>query len=1110
MIDKSIQDKINEFRKKYYLNQIIKGSIFTSLTFLALYALFVTFEGIFWFTPLVRTVLFLLMVFATLFVFYKTLLFPILNYFQIKEPISDEQAAVIIGNHFPEIADKLLNYIQLSKNEQANQILSYALEQKKFNILPFDYKQVINIRVNWKYLRYVFIPVLFILFLFAFAPEVVTKGTYRLINFTKPFSPPPPFSIKILNLPKKIIDNEDFTLNIQIEGKQIPKELYVYYKESQNSDFQPILLKQLTNNQFQHNFSSLHNDFEFYVGNELYHSEIYSVQVIKRPYIQDFYVTIHYPAYTGLPSEKLLPNVGDISVLKGSIVTWTLNPKGNIKTAYIQANPYLYFKNNVANKQIFKSENYSIHLISDENLRNVDTVNYQIQVIEDKYPEVQIISPNLEFALPTNGFLPLEYEISDDFGFSSLWFNYRFIKSNNPNKVSDKFQSKLLTKQLPSKFLKTVNLIDLFEINMEQGDVLEYSLTVFDNDAISGFKSTTSQIYKVNYMSISELYENQDKFQEKIEENLRNSLNENEKLVDKFEKFQKKLLENKSLDYEQKKEIQEFVKQQQKTFENIQNLKDDLNQMQQNAEMNDMYSEETIQKMEQLQNLIKEIENSDLRKQLDELLNKLNKNDDNRSLKQQLEQIQYKQENLQYDLERIQQLYKKLKAYQKADEILKKLEDLKQQQETLNQLTKEKNDKEDLKKIEEKQKQIENQFNQLKQDLNDLEKLNKDAGNDISDKMNEIKQTHQNIHNDLQKSSEQLNQSQKTKASQSQQNAITNMEKMKKQISEMMQEEESDETAENYETLRNLLKNLLKLSFNQEEIRDKTKKLRYNDPLLKKYLAEQKKLRDNMEMVKDSLFELAKRVFQIKKYVTDEVGIINMHMDNSIKFMSTLQVPNANNSQHYVMTSLNNLANMLTESLDQMQQQMKAQQNQKGGGGACKRPGGNNPSMQGLAKQQSKLNQMIQDMFNQGGQDPSKLEQMAKEQESIRLGLKQMYEKISKEIGEKGGLGNISKIMQDMQETEKELLNKQITAELLKRQQQILSRMLDYDKSIRQRDLDNKRQSKTGTDKFRASPTNTYDSNPQNFMNKENLIKNKLIYTKNYQNIIDNYFNSIK
>jgi hypothetical protein len=333
---------------------------------------------------------------------------------------------------------------------------------------------------------------------------------------------------------------------------------------------------------------------------------------------------------------------------------------------------------------------------------------------------------------------------------------------------------------------------------------------------------------------------------------------------------------------------------------------------------------------------------------------------------------------------------------------------------------------------------------------------------------------------------------------------------MKKQISEMMQEEESDETAENYETLRNLLKNLLKLSFNQEELRDKTKKLRYNDPLLKKYLAEQKKLRDNMEMVKDSLFELAKRVFQIKKYVTDEVGIINMHMDNSIKFMSTLQVPNANNSQHYVMTSLNNLANMLTESLDQMQQQMKAQQNQKGGGGACKRPGGNNPSMQGLAKQQSKLNQMIQDMFNQGGQDPSKLEQMAKEQESIRLGLKQMYEKISKEIGEKGGLGNISKIMQDMQETEKELLNKQITAELLKRQQQILSRMLDYDKSIRQRDLDNKRQSKTGTDKFRSSPTNTYDSNPQNFMNKENLIKNKLIYTKNYQNIIDNYFNSIK
>ncbi len=1110
MIDKTIYDKLNEFRKKYYLNQIIRGSIFTFLSFLALYSLFVTFEGIFWFTPFIRTLFFLSLVFVPSFVFYKTLFFPLLNYFEIKKPISDEEASKIIGEHFPEISDKLLNYIQLSKNEQANAIFLAALEQKKFNVLPFDFKQVINLNVNLKKSRYVLIPLLFLLFLFLLAPEVITKGTYRLINFSKPFSPPPPFTIIIKNLPSKIIDNDSYELNIEVNGSQLPKELFLYYKENQNSDFQPISLKKINTSKFHHLFSSVHNDFQFYVGNDLFKTEIYNVDVVKRPYIQDFEVTIYYPSYTGLPSEKLLPNVGDFSVLKGSNVEWKLNPKGNIKEAFLGFNSIIPFQNQKATKNILNSESYFIQLISNQNLTNIDTVRYQIQVIEDKFPEVQIISPNPEFSLPNNGFLPLVYEINDDYGFSSLLLNYRFLKSNNPSKVSKNFKTKVLSKQFNSKFIRNEINLDFFDLNMEQGDLIEYSLTIFDNDAVSGFKSSTSQLYKVNYLSVNELYENNEKLQEKVEENLENSINDNEKLNEKFDKLQKKLLENKTLDYEQKKEIQEFIKQQQKVFENIQNLKEDLNEIKQNSQMNDLYNDETLQKMEQLQNLIKEMENSDLKKQLDELLNKLNKNDENRSIKQQMEQIQYKQENLQYDLERIQQLYKQLKANQKADEIQKKLEDIKQQQETLNQLTKEKNDKEDLKKIAEKEKELENKMNQLKEDLKDLEKLNKDAGRDISDKMQDINKTQQDIQQDLQKSSEQLNQNQKSKASQSQQNATKNMEKMQQQISDMMQEEESDETAENYESLRNLLKNLLKLSFNQEDLRDKTKKLKYNDPLLKKYLIEQKKLRDNMEMVKDSLQELAKRVFQIKKYVTDEVNIINLHMDNTIKFLSQLQVPNANNSQHYVMTSLNNLANMLTESLDQMQQQMKAQQNQKGGGGACKKPGGNNPSMQGLAKQQSKLNQMLQDMMNQSGQDPARLEQMGKEQEAIRKGLKEMFDKISKEMGEKGGLGNMSKILQDMEETEKELFNKQLTAELLKRQQQILSRMLDYDKSIRQRDLDNKRQSTTGKDINRNSPNNIFESNPNIFINKENINRTKINYTKTYQMIIDNYYNKIK
>ena len=73
----------------------------------------------------------------------------------------------------------------------------------------------------------------------------------------------------------------------------------------------------------------------------------------------------------------------------------------------------------------------------------------------------------------------------------------------------------------------------------------------------------------------------------------------------------------------------------------------------------------------------------------------------------------------------------------------------------------------------------------------------------------------------------------------------------------------------------------------------------------------------------------AKRVFQIEKFVTDESNTIVKSMKSASEALDNKQVFRVTENQHQSMTSINNLANMLTDVMEQMQQQMQSSQQQE-------------------------------------------------------------------------------------------------------------------------------------------------------------------------------------
>jgi hypothetical protein len=173
---------------------------------------------------------------------------------------------------------------------------------------------------------------------------------------------------------------------------------------------------------------------------------------------------------------------------------------------------------------------------------------------------------------------------------------------------------------------------------------------------------------------------------------------------------------------------------------------------------------------------------------------------------------------------------------------------------------------------------------------------------------------------------------------------------------------------------------------------------------------------------------------------------------------------------------------------------MMQQQMQMSGKGSksCSKPGkpGGSSQMKSMQQLQQQLNEQLKEMRE--GQKPGEkpgssgqkmseqLARMAAQQAAIRKQMESFRDQL-KEEG-RGNDGNVAKMLEDMEKTEKDIVNKKITQETIERQQDILTRLLKSEKAEREREEEQRRESTEARD--------NKISNPENF-DQYNKIKNR-------------------
>lgn len=1050
--DDLLIEKVNIFIRKYHYNNLLRGLIFLSAGIFSAYLVIAITEYYGNFNTTVRTLLFYFFILLNAILFTWLVLPPLLATLNIKKPIDHFTAAEIIGKHFSSVNDSLLNTLQLKQqlvlDSQHRELLEASIKHRTERLRPISFPSAIDLRENNRYLKWAIPPAAIIIVIAFAAPSVLTESTTRLIHHNTFYAPKAPFQFQIKNTELEAVQGQDLKLNVMLTGNNFPDNVYI---ETAGTTFK---LDKKSVGRFSFLFNNLQQNIRFRLSGNGYLSPAYDIRVHPKPVLLHINARLNYPAYIKKKTEQI-NNAGDLTVPAGTVINWDL---------YTQNASDLLFSLNQDTQRLFPTKSgvfthierilnpgtYMIKATNKEVSSN-DSAVYRINVITDGPPAIQADerpdSVSMK-ALYFNG------HIQDDHGFSGLTLVYRIGAGKNIREVRKPVKADLNGNQ--SGFFY---YWDLRSIGLKPGESLSYYFEVADNNAVNGPKTAHTPEKTLNIPDAPTLANQLNAGTVAVKQKMASAVKLAGQVEKSAQKLSESLLDKKTLSFDEKKQVEDLLQKRKDLDALIKEIQNDNKKNLYNRQENQQQTQELLDMQKQIENLFNNVLDEKTRGMLEKLQQMLQQNQKD-ATREGLSKMQMDNKSLKKELGRILELYKKLDFEQKVNETVNRLHQLSAEQQKLADQSKQNgNSSSDL----QRQQALNQQFEDIKQALGELKKTSELNGNKQS--FNDTQKQQQEISKDMQQGAEALKNNNRKQASDAQQQAAQKMQQMAQQMQQEDAEGQQSGNSINTRELRELLKALVNSSFAQEKIMQSLRGMGSTDPGYSDIAQKQKDIKDNLKTSEDSLYALSRRVPQIQSSVNKEITTINDHINQALDDLGEHKTPEALRGQQFAMTAMNNIALMLNEALDQLQKQKS-----KSGKGK-----GNQQSLSQLSKMQQQLNKNMQQareqMQKQGNQPQGKSGQgsmseqfakMARQQQLIRQSLQQLNRENNKDG--KNGLGNLDKISKEMEQTENDLVNRKITDEALRRQQQIQTRLLEAEKAEQQREQDDKRESKAAQD----------------------------------------------
>jgi hypothetical protein len=885
-----IEQKLKRFISKYYCNALIRGAILFMALGLLYFLFTVVIEYFLWLNPLGRTILFGMFIVMELFLLVRFVGVPLARLLQLFRGINFRDASTIIGIHFPEVSDKLINVLQLHRNGGDDELTWASINQKSEQLKPIPFTLAIDYKRNKKFLPYLAIPLVIIAgLLFTGNNEVLTDSAKRVADYNNEYLPPAPFNFTILNADLNTLQRRDFKLNVEVSGRKLPENASINFND------QMYFLTQESPGKFSFIFSKPLEPTEFYLSANEVRSNKFLLAVNHVPILNGLELFLDYPTHTGKQDDKLV-STGNAIVPQGTNIIWKLNTSKTTQVDFISAVDRNSFQGKdgsfVFSKAVLHPFKYSI-TTSNENIKDYEILQFKIEVVKDEYPELDLKMKRDSIDSEVRYF---KGQVSDDYGIRKVQLVVY------PSEEVLKTKSYDLGSNLGTfdQFLYTFP----GNLPLKAGNSYEYYFEVFDNDAVNNYKSSKSEVFTYRKLSNDELEDQLLSKQKESVSNLEEALEDQAKQQEKLDELSKDQLQKKDRSFNDKRKLKQALKnqqkQEQKMRQELEKLKDNL---QKSSPQKDSLKELLEDRMQKSAEELKK--NEELLKELQEYQDKLEPEE----LKEKMDKAKNNSKKQKRNLEQLLELTKRYYVQQKFEQLGKELEKIAKKQKDQSDKSGTKNKKEDQDKLNEEYKNWEEELKELEDENDGLKEPMPMEFEPEESK--EIKEEQKQSSNDLENS--------KTPQAQKKQKSAS--EKMQKQAASMsaqMSAMSQEAMKEDSQSLRQILDNLIVFSKKEEDLMESTKEMSRLSSNLGKKLKMQKELEGAFEHVDDSLFALATRNPKIGQEVNKEVTDVYYYLEKSLEQIAEFEMQQGQLSQQFVLKGANTLADMLSNTLDAM------------------------------------------------------------------------------------------------------------------------------------------------------------------------------------------------
>jgi hypothetical protein len=840
--------------------------------------------------------------------------------------------------------------------------------------------------------------------------------------------------------------------------------------------------------------SFLDSSFYYYVTNQWASSDTFLVVVLEDPSIRKISLKYFYPDYINRRPDFIENSDGFMTVPQFTEIEMTIETTESVKEANIVFSDGAFQRMTSEGKahwttRFSPTESIGYHLSLTDQLDNTNSVvSRNINVIPDQHPMISFTYPARDTMMTQNNLFEVRLVASDDYGLRNLRIFYQI----NQNPMRDT----LLIRSASGNFVTLSHTFDFSRTPLFPGDEVEYFAEVFDNSPLHQ-KATTPR-FKLRFPSIEEIYRDLERQEEERSNTLSQAHQEIQEMQREFDLKRREMLRKDEMDWDDQRALEKFINDQRALNEMVENVAENYQQVIDSLEKNEAISSEMLEKMQRIQEIMEQISNDDLKRAMERMQESIE------SMNPQ--EIRAAMENFQFNMadfaEKLDQTLQLLQAIKNEQNLEQALEIAKEMHKMQDDLLKKTEQASDVSGLSDEQQRLEDKLQALMQQT---QKAIDDAqGSRDQNFRQDMQSIMDNLHNSdlsesLSESTDALQENRKSDAMKSQSQSLEQMSRMISRMQEMKDNMSSSGSQMMVEAVQTAIQRLLLIA---REHRAKTDRIG-NDPVpyMAAFISDFESLQltiNQLYLEPQILLALGQKFFAdlnftINAYRTFFTDIQNSRFNNHKNQTQDIQA-GINLVIFNLMQALNNMGEgegsgggSGMQSLMQSLKQMSAQQMMM------------NTITQGMLEQMSTSGNRVTNQMRQ------QMQEMAAEEQRLADNLKRLMQTNPEAQRHTNAL---QEMVSELEDIANRLRQNRVDQNLVDRQNRIMSRLLEIQRSINRRDNSNQRRGETATENLWDLPPDI-DLHFQNANDRKALEETLRLLPIEYRQMILEYLRMI-